>query len=36
MKWCKCGINISIMENYCHECKENLSLRDKVIEEINK
>ena len=36
MKNCKgnCGKNISILEDYCSECKDNLSLREKVVQAI--
>ena len=37
MKKCKkCHRQISIMEEYCSECLKNLSLREKLIEELRK
>lgn len=34
MKKCRCGMNINMMQNYCYKCKENLSLREKFIEDL--
>ncbi len=33
MKRCKCGKIINIMDNYCDDCYDKLSLRDKFIED---
>ena len=36
MNRCSCGMHIGAFEVYCDSCKENLTLRDKVIEGIRK
>lgn len=37
MKKCKkCGIEIPIIEEYCTDCIKNLSLREKVINDLEK
>lgn len=34
MKYCKCGKSIGFFPDYCEECYNRLSLRDKVIDDI--
>ena len=34
MKNCKCGKTISIMEDYCEECKKRLPLGERFVEDI--
>ena len=34
MKKCQCGCTIAWCERYCERCKNNLSLKEKVIEEL--
>lgn len=36
MHKCGCGMPISFYEEYCNQCRENLTLREKVIEGIRR